>query len=65
MIQAAAHALAEREGVRLVRVTVDHTGVDLEIVGSEIVALGFAAELRRNTNHWAQSHGGLPIWVNG
>lgn len=65
MIQAAAHALAEREGVRLVRVTVDQTGVDLEIVGSEIVALGFAAELRRNTNHWAHTHGALPIWVNG
>ena len=65
VIQAAAHALAEREGVRLVRLTVDEVGVDLEIVGSEIVALGFAAELRRNTNHWAQSHGDLPIWVNG
>ncbi len=65
MIQAAAHALAEREGVHLVRVTVDHTGVDLEIVGSEIVALGFAAELRRNTNHWAHTHGAPQIWVNG
>ena len=64
VIQAAAHALAEREGVRLVRLTVDEVGVDLEIVGSEIVALGFAAELRRNTNHWAQSHGDLPLWVN-
>ncbi|MDA0214356.1 MAG: HAD family hydrolase [Planctomycetota bacterium] len=65
MIQAAAHALAEREGIRLVRVKVDQTGVDLEIVGSEIVVLGFTAELRRNTNHWANSHGALPIWVNG
>jgi hypothetical protein len=65
VIQAAARALAEREEVRLVRLTVDEFGVDLEIVGSEIVALGFAAELRRNTNHWAQSHGDLPLWVNG
>jgi histidinol-phosphate phosphatase family protein len=65
MIHAAAHALAEREGVRLVRLTVDEVGVDLEIVGSEIVALGFAAELRRNTNHWAHAHGAQPIWVNG
>jgi len=65
MIQAAAHALAEREGVRLARLIVNEAGVEVEVVGSEIVALGFAAELRRNTNHWAQSRGTPPLWANG
>lgn len=65
VIQAAAHALAQREGVRVARLEVNESGVELEIVGSDIIALGFAAELRRNTNHWAHSRGADPLWMNG
>jgi len=65
MVHAAAHALAEREGVRVSRLQVDETGVELEVVGAEIVALGFAAELRRNTNQWALSRGETNLWMHG
>ncbi len=61
VVRATAHALAERAGVALAHVTVDEAGVAFEIIGAEIVALGFAAELRRTTNHWAASHGIAPL----
>ncbi len=65
IVRVTAHALAERAGVRLAQFTVDESGVAFDIVGAEIVALGFAAELRRTTSHWAQSHGAGPLWVSG
>ncbi len=64
-IATVAHALAEREGVRVARIAVDATGIELEVVGCEIVAVGFAAELRRTTNDWARSRGIGPLWMNG
>ncbi len=64
-VRVAAHALAEREGVHLAQITIDESGVAFDVVGAEIVALGFAAELRRTTSHWAQSKGVDPLWISG
>ncbi|MSR45268.1 MAG: HAD family hydrolase [Phycisphaerales bacterium] len=63
-VRTAAEELATREQVRIVRLVVDESGVELEIVGSEIVAVGFAAELRRTTNDWASRAGIGPLWVS-
>lgn len=63
IVTAAAHAIAEREGVSLLRVEVESWGVDLEVAGPEVVAIGLASELRRNTNLWAASRGLPSLWA--
>jgi len=63
LITATALAIAEREGVSLLRVEVEPWGVDLEVVGPEVVAIGLATELRRNTNLWAASRGLPSLWA--
>ncbi|MSQ90782.1 MAG: HAD-IIIA family hydrolase [Phycisphaerales bacterium] len=65
LVRVTAHALAERAGVHIAQITIDEDGVAFEVVGAEIVALGFAAELRRSTTHWAAAHGVDPLWVSG
>ncbi len=64
-VRETALSLSAHSGVRLADISVDESGVAFEVIGDEIVALGFAAELRRATNLWAASHGIAPLWVSG
>ncbi len=61
-IRAAAEALAERHGVRLVHVWIDADGLEAELDGPAVVALGFAAELRTITAQWAAHRGLDELW---
>jgi len=63
LITATARAIAERAGVPLVRLEVDSHGVDLEVAAAEVVAVGLATELRRNTNLWAAARGLPSLWA--
>lgn len=66
MVVASAEALAERTGVRLVRVSATERMVQAVLEAEEVVAVGFAAELRRVTNEWwAAKSGGEVLWVEG
>lgn len=62
-VETAAAALAERTGVRLIALRTDERGIEADIVAPEIIAVGFAAELRRITNAWyeAKFRDG-PLW---
>jgi len=62
MVIAAARGLAEREGVDLVAVDADPDRVTLILRTDRIVALGFAAELRRGTDAWYRGRFGTSLW---
>jgi len=62
MVVAAARALAEREGVELVAVDADPDRVTLLLRTDRIVALGFAAELRRGTDAWYRGRHNATLW---
>lgn len=58
-----ARAIAERTGVRLVSIEATDNQVSVELVTSEIGAVGFAAELRRLTEAWYMGkHDGATLW---
>jgi hypothetical protein len=52
VVVSAAGALAERTGVKVVRIEATASGVQVVVEGPEVVAVGFVAELRRVTNAW-------------
>ena len=62
-IACVAQEIAQRQGVRLVRTEVNELGALVEVIGTEIVALGFVAELRRATDAQQASHGAGPLWM--
>lgn len=63
MVVAAAHALAERHGVETIDVVASPDALECRLRGSQIVALGFAAELRRTTESWYEhTHPGATLW---
>ena len=63
MVVAAAHSLAEREGVTLSDLTCDTESITLTLEIDKLAALGFLAELRRQTNHWyEQKYRDGPLW---
>ncbi len=64
-VVASAHALAERTGVRMVALEADETGLTATIEGPMVVALGFAAELRRTTDAWHRGKYGTRLWGDG
>jgi len=57
-----ARALAERTGVEIVQLDATPSGVDATLIGEEIVAVGFAAELRRSTEQWYSARFGHSLW---
>lgn len=58
IVRSTAEAIAERTGVRLVKLELDDAGVTATLDAPAIVATGFAAELRRVTARWfARRHG--------
>lgn len=63
-VRAMAESLAERTGVRLAALDWNTHSLTATVEGGEIVALGFAAELRRSTEGWWRTHGGSgPLWA--
>lgn len=63
-IIATAHGIAERTGVGLRSVEVDDEGrLRLTIEGPELVALGLAAQLRRDTDRWHRGRTGHAFWT--
>ena len=62
-VVAAAHAIAERNGVRLVRLDSDARRVTVTLETSRLAAIGFAAELRRVTTEWHRKRSGAStLW---
>lgn len=60
----AAEGLAERTGVRLRGLDWNTHGLTATVEGGEVIALGFAAELRRTMERWWRAHGGSgPLWA--
>lgn len=52
MVEATAHALAERQGVTITDLETTTASITITLAAEEIVAIGFAAELRRLTTSW-------------
>lgn len=61
-VVSAARALAERTGVEVVHLEATQAGLEATLVGSELVAVGFAAELRRSTERWYRARTGHSLW---
>jgi hypothetical protein len=63
-VVSAAQALAERTGIELIELAIidDGAGITATLEGPSLVAVGFAAELRRITDHWHAKRYGGPLW---
>jgi hypothetical protein len=61
-VRAAAEALAERQGVKLLHLWIDADGLEAEVEGPTLIAMGFAAELRTTTARWAAHRGLGELW---
>ncbi len=61
-VRSSAEALAERTGIRLLSVSIEDDRAEIELEGSEFVAVGFAAELRRLTNAWHRRQFDSSLW---
>ena len=61
---ATAHAIAERQGVAVLKLNTSPDRITVTLDTGKIQALGFAAELRRLTSRWyAQKFGDQPpLW---
>lgn len=63
IVVATANAIAERNGVRLTYLSASDRSVTAELEGTRLMALGFAAELRRLTDAWYRKKFGEPtLW---
>lgn len=62
IVVSTAEAIAERSGVDLLERIVEPDAMRLTIAGPTLVALGFAAELRRVTESWHRAKYGAPLW---
>ena len=61
---ASAHGIAERTGVVLRSVEAeDASGLRIMVEGSDVIALGLAAELRRHTDQWHRGRTGHALWI--
>ena len=60
---ATAKAIAERQGVELLEVSAEPTSITVTLGASRVVAMGFAAELRRLTTTWyTKKFGAASLW---
>ena len=64
MIATTAGTIARDGGITLLKCVVDPSSVEIEVIGPAIVAIGFAAELRRSTNAVSSTQGLGPLWVS-
>lgn len=63
LVIAAARGLAERHGVELLDITAEGDRLTCVLAADRIVAMGFAAELRRTTDAWhAHKFNGATLW---
>lgn len=63
MVVAAAHGLAERHGIEVVNVDTEPDRISVTLQAPRVTAVGFAAELRRNTTQWyARKFGVETLW---
>lgn len=62
MVTASAHALAERQGIVLRAVAAGDDRISITLEADRIVAMGFAAELRRTTERWHRAKTGATLW---
>lgn len=63
MVVATAEALAERQGVRVLSVEADDSSITATLEADRIIAIGFAAELRRLTTSWYRHKFGVDtLW---
>ena len=63
MVQATAEAIAERQGVRVLEVRTTPASVTAVLAADRLVAIGFAAELRRLTTNWYKHKFGVDsLW---
>lgn len=63
MVIATAEALAERQGLRITQIEADEASVTATVAAERIVAIGFAAELRRLTTNWYRHKFGVDtLW---
>ncbi len=52
MVVATAHAIAERQGIRVIDLQTTPTAITARLETGRIEAIGFASELRRLTTSW-------------
>ena len=52
MVVANAHAIAERQGIPVLRITPLPDRIEVTLEAGRVEAIGFAAELRRLTTNW-------------
>ena len=63
MVIATARAIAERQGVEVLDVTAKPASITVTLAATRIVAMGFAAELRRLTTSWyTKKFGAASLW---
>jgi len=62
VVEATAHAIAERTGVTIVTVQIEPDSITTTLRAPTIVAIGFAAELRRLTEAWYARKHGSSLW---
>ena len=62
LVIAAAHAIAERHGVRVIAIETEPTALIATLATGRLPAIGFAAELRRTTNAWHEGKFGETLW---
>lgn len=63
MVEATAHAIAERQGIALLNLRSEDDRIHVSLPVDRIVAIGFAAELRRLTTRWyTQKYGEPTLW---
>jgi hypothetical protein len=62
-VKATAEALAERFGLEILEIEADAEALIVTLATDEVTAVGFAAELRRNTNSWYEGKFAAgPLW---
>lgn len=62
LVVATAHSIAERNGVTLTSIRSDAASITTDLIAGRLVALGFAAELRRLTDTWFKKKHGRSLW---
>ena len=61
-VEAAANAIAERTGIKLLELDTTDTSITATLATHKLAAIAFMAELRRTTNRWHRAHTGKDLW---
>ena len=64
-VMATAAALAERFAIEVTELDANDESLTMTLIADEVTSVGFAAELRRNTNAWYESkYKNGPLWTS-